>query len=108
MFLLAYRHGLRASEVGTLHTADLDLKQYRLRIERLKQSLAGVHTLRPDEIKSLKAYLRERRSNARALFGARQPIVSTWATRTIEAPYNGGRTCRYRGQHEKFKGLTGR
>ena len=40
MFLLAYRHGLRASEVGMLCTADLDLKQYRLRIHRLKNSLA--------------------------------------------------------------------
>jgi integrase len=34
IFLLAYRHGLRASEVGMLRTADLDLKQYRLRIQR--------------------------------------------------------------------------
>jgi integrase len=46
IFLLAYRHGLRASEVGMLQTDDLDLKQYRFRIQRLKRSLAGVHTLR--------------------------------------------------------------
>ena len=39
IFLLAYRHGLRASEVGMLSTADLDLKQYRLRIHRLKNLL---------------------------------------------------------------------
>ena len=71
MFLLAYRHGLRASEVGMLHTDDLDLKQYRLRIQRLKRSLAGVHTLRPDEVKALKAYLKERWSNAPALFLSR-------------------------------------
>jgi integrase len=45
LFLLAYRHGLRASEVGMLQTDDLDLKRYRLRIQRLKRSLAGVHTL---------------------------------------------------------------
>jgi type 1 fimbriae regulatory protein FimB len=71
IFLLAYRHGLKASEVGTLHTDDLDLKQYRLRIQRLKLSLAGVHTLRADEVKALKAYLRERTSNAPALFLSR-------------------------------------
>ncbi len=35
IFLLAYRHGLRASEIGMLSTADLDVKQYRLRIHRL-------------------------------------------------------------------------
>jgi len=71
IFLLAYRHGLRASEVGTLYTADLDLKQYRLRIHRLKQSLGGVHTIRPDEVKALKAYLKERNSNIPALFLSR-------------------------------------
>ena len=71
IFLLAYRHGLRASEVGMLHTADLDLKQYRLRIHRLKNSLEGLHPLQPDEVKALKAYLKERASNAPALFLSR-------------------------------------
>jgi type 1 fimbriae regulatory protein FimB len=69
--LLAYRHGLRASEVGMLRTADLDLKQYRLRIHRLKNSLAGLHPLQPDELKAIKAYLKERQSNAPALFLSR-------------------------------------
>jgi type 1 fimbriae regulatory protein FimB len=67
IFLLAYRHGLRASEIGTLATADLDLKQYRLRIHRLKNSLDGQHMLQPDEVKALKAYLKERTNNAPAL-----------------------------------------
>jgi site-specific recombinase XerD len=71
LFLLAYRHGLRASEVGMLCTADLDLKQYRLRIHRLKHSLAGLHPLQPDELKAVKAYLKERNSNAPALFLSR-------------------------------------
>jgi type 1 fimbriae regulatory protein FimB/type 1 fimbriae regulatory protein FimE len=71
MFLLAYRHGLRASEVGMLRTADLDLKQYRLRIQRLKNSLAGLHPLQPDELKAIKAYLKERDSTAPALFLSR-------------------------------------
>jgi integrase len=30
LFLLAYRHGLRASEVGLLHITDLDLKTLRV------------------------------------------------------------------------------
>jgi type 1 fimbriae regulatory protein FimB len=71
IFLLAYRHGLRASEVGMLATADLDLKQYRLRIQRLKNSLAGIHPLQPDEVKALKAYLKEHASRAPALFLSR-------------------------------------
>jgi site-specific recombinase XerC len=34
-FLLAYRHGLRASEVGLLHVSDVDLR-LRLMLRRLK------------------------------------------------------------------------
>jgi site-specific recombinase XerD len=68
---LAYRHGLRASEVGMLHVADLDLKQYRLRIHRLKNSLAGLHPLQPDELKAVKAYLKERDNTTPALFLSR-------------------------------------
>jgi integrase len=30
LFLVAYRHGLRASEVGLLHVADVDLKRLRI------------------------------------------------------------------------------
>ena len=71
MFLLAYRHGLRASEIGLLSTADLDLKQYRIHIHRLKNSLDGLHPLQPDEVKALKAYLKERDSPAPALFLSR-------------------------------------
>jgi site-specific recombinase XerD len=68
MFLLAYRHGPRASEIGLLRREDLDLKQYRIRIHRLKNSLAGPHPLQPDELKALKAYLKERPSAAPSLF----------------------------------------
>ena len=67
-FLLAYRHGLRASEVGMLQSADLDLQQYRLYIHRLNDSLAGRHIFQPNEVKALKAYLKERTSNIPALF----------------------------------------
>jgi integrase len=39
LFLLAYRHGLRASEIGHLQRTDVDLKQGRITIHRLKGSL---------------------------------------------------------------------
>jgi type 1 fimbriae regulatory protein FimB len=68
LFLLAYRHGLRASEVGMLRREDLDMNQYRLRIQRLKHSLSGLHPLQPDEVKAIKAYLRVRNSQAPSLF----------------------------------------
>jgi site-specific recombinase XerD len=71
IMLLAYRHGLRASEVGMLRRDDFDQKQYRLRIHRLKNSLAGIHPLQPDEVKALKAYVKERASSAPSLFLSR-------------------------------------
>ena len=54
-----------------LRVADLDLKQYRLRIHRLKNSLAELHPLQPDELKAVKAYLKERQINVPALFLSR-------------------------------------
>jgi integrase len=60
LFLIAYRHGLRASEVGLLRLEDLDFRALRLRIHRLKGSHSGVHPMQPDEAKALRAYLRER------------------------------------------------
>jgi len=60
LFLLAYRHGLRASEVGLLQRTDVDLKQGRITIHRLKGSLSGIYPLQPDMIKLLRSYLRAR------------------------------------------------
>jgi integrase len=67
MMLLAYRHGLRASEVCDLKMADVDLKAGPLSIRWLKGSL---HTVQPlyrhkgqpllDEVSALRAWLRER------------------------------------------------
>ena len=55
-----YRHGLRASEIGLLQQNDLDLKQGRITINRLKGSLSGVYPMQPDVIKHMRAYLRTR------------------------------------------------
>jgi site-specific recombinase XerD len=68
LFLVAYRHGLRASEVGLLQVDDLNLAQHRLTVRRVKRSLPGIYPLRADEVTALKAYLRERKSHAPALF----------------------------------------
>src|SRR5712692_5997745 len=67
MVLLAYRHGLRASEVCGIKLADVDLKAGSISIRRLKGSL---HTIQPlyqhrgqpllDETAALRAWLRKR------------------------------------------------
>jgi type 1 fimbriae regulatory protein FimB len=67
MILLAYRHGLRASEVCGLRLADVDLKNGSLSIKRLKGSMQTVQPLyahrgQPllDEVLALRAWLKVR------------------------------------------------
>jgi type 1 fimbriae regulatory protein FimB len=71
LFLLAYRHGLRASEVGLLRTDDIDFQKLRIVFHRLKGSYDGEHPLQPDETKALKAHLRSRPKESPILFASR-------------------------------------
>ena len=68
VFLIAYRHALRASEIGLLRTDDLDFKRLRIMLHRLKGSYSGEHPIQPDEAKALKTYLRERINESPILF----------------------------------------
>lgn len=74
IFLVAYRHGLRASEIGLLRTTDLDLKGLRLMVHRLKGSHSGEHPLQSDEVRVLKAYLRRRANPSPILFPSRRQV----------------------------------
>lgn len=67
MILLAYRHGLRASEVCNLRLDDIDLKNGSIVVNRLKGSLrttqaVTAHRGQPllDEVKALRAWLQKR------------------------------------------------
>jgi integrase len=68
LLLLAYRHGLRASEIELLQRTNVDLKQGRITIDRLKGSLSCIYPLQPDVIKLLRAYLRVRTDASPYLF----------------------------------------
>lgn len=68
MFLIAYRHGLRASEVGRLMVSDIDFKKLRIMLHRLKGSHSGEHPLQADEARALKAHLRSRKADIPILF----------------------------------------
>src|ERR1039457_293552 len=64
MILLAYRHGLRASEVCGLKMADIDLKAGSISIQRLKGSLQTGQPLYPhrgqpllDEMSALRGWV---------------------------------------------------
>jgi type 1 fimbriae regulatory protein FimB/type 1 fimbriae regulatory protein FimE len=74
IFLVAYRHGLRASEVGLLRASDLDLKRFKIMLHRLKGSLSGEHPLQPDEARALKAWLKRRGTDSPILFPSRRGL----------------------------------
>ena len=72
IFLLAYRHGLRASEIGLIHVDDIDFKQGRIRLHRLKGSLGGVYPLAQDELKAIKRAVKARSALSPTLFLSRR------------------------------------
>ena len=79
IFQLAYRAGLRASEVGLLQLRDYDPKADRIFIHRLKGSNSGHHHLVREEARALRAWLKVRGSFPGPIFLSKQkrPIDRT-------------------------------
>ncbi len=59
LILLAYRHGLRVSELISLQWDMVDLEQGRLHVTRSKNGSASVHPLRGPELRALRRLQRE-------------------------------------------------
>src|SRR4051812_7061167 len=59
MILLAFRHGLRVSELCALRWDMLDLAQGHLHVRRLKNGRPSVHTVRGSELRALRRLQRE-------------------------------------------------
>src|SRR5438270_3051314 len=68
IFLIAYRHGLRASEIGLLHKDNVIWNQHRIMLHRLKGSHSHEHPMQPDEARILKSYLKTRTDDLSYLF----------------------------------------
>lgn len=59
LLTLAYRHGLRVSELVSLRWDMIDLKQGLLHVNRLKNGIPSVHPLRGPELRALRKMARE-------------------------------------------------
>jgi len=59
LIMLAYRHGLRASELIALRWDQLDFKANTLHVNRLKNGSPSTHPIRGPEIRLLRAWQRE-------------------------------------------------
>jgi type 1 fimbriae regulatory protein FimB/type 1 fimbriae regulatory protein FimE len=59
MILIAYRHGLRASEVCDLQWHQVELATGRLHVRRSKRGTPSVHPMQGDEIRALRRLQRQ-------------------------------------------------
>ncbi len=72
LFALIYHYGLRVDEATMLTLDDLDLKNYRIRLRRLKNGLGGEKPLWRHTAKLMRAYLRVRKDAGPYLFTGRE------------------------------------
>lgn len=59
LIMLAYRHGLRVTELVSLRWEQVDLKQGLMHVNRLKQGNPSVHPLRGPELRALRRLQRD-------------------------------------------------
>lgn len=59
LVLIAYRHGLRVSELVALRWDQVDLKQGLLHVNRLKHGVASTHPVRGPELRALRRLQRD-------------------------------------------------
>ena len=86
LLYLAYRMGLRVSEVTGLHIDDVDRDRRRIMVRRLKGSNGGEYPLPPDCWKQIVSYLRTRDDELPYLFISNRgnPIDRTVVFRAIK------------------------
>ena len=62
MLLIAFRHGLRASELCSLQWSDIEFETGTLHLRRAKGGTTGTHPLLGDELRALRTLKREAKS----------------------------------------------
>src|SRR5262249_47781460 len=68
MVLVAYRHGLRASEVVDLRWDQVDFRTATLHVRRLKQGTPSTHPILGDELRALRRLQREQEPKSAFVF----------------------------------------
>jgi integrase len=77
MILVAYRHGLRASELCDLQWHQIELDQGRMHVHRAKNGTPSVHPIRGDEIRALRKLRRENPTDAHVFVTERGGPMTT-------------------------------
>src|ERR1700745_3322618 len=89
MVLLAFRHGLRASELCSLRWEQADLVHGRLHVNRLKNGMPSVHPLTGIELRALRRLQREQRPGRYVFMSERGAPMSAVAFRMVARVWRG-------------------
>jgi type 1 fimbriae regulatory protein FimB/type 1 fimbriae regulatory protein FimE len=86
MILVAYRHGLRASEVIDLRWDQVELRTASLHVRRLKQGTPSTHPIIGDELRAMRRLQREQEPKSPFVFTLERgaPFTSAGFARMLE------------------------
>jgi site-specific recombinase XerD len=86
MVLVAYRHGLRVSELVDLRWEQVDFRTAALRVRRVKQGTPSTHPILGDELRALRRLHREQEPKSPFVFTSERgaPFTTAGFARMIE------------------------
>ena len=86
MILVAYRHGLRASEVVDLRWDQIEFRTANLHVRRVKQGTPSTHPILGDELRALRRLQREQKPKSAFVFTSERgaPFSPAGFARMIE------------------------
>ncbi len=86
MILVAYRHGLRASELVDLRWDQIDFGSATLAVRRVKRGSPATHPIRGDELRALRRLQREQEPKAAFVFTSERgsPFTTAGFARMVE------------------------
>ena len=86
MILVAYRHGLRASEAVDLRWDQIEFRTANLHVRRVKQGTPSIHPILGDELRALRQLQREQEPKSPFVFTSERgaPFSAAGFARMIE------------------------
>jgi type 1 fimbriae regulatory protein FimB/type 1 fimbriae regulatory protein FimE len=86
MVLVAYRHGLRASELVDLRWEQVDFKTATLHVRRVKKGTPSTHPILGDELRALRRLQREQEPKSAFVFTSERgsPFTTAGFARMVE------------------------